>query len=78
MIIKNREELITSGQRARAIDLIEAGISRVLPSNLMRASVKYNHSRKLLSVNSQKYDLSKGRVFIAGGGKASGSMAAEL
>ncbi len=78
MIVKNREELITSGQRARAIELIEAGISRVLPSNLMRASVKYYYSRKWLSVNGQKYDLSRGRVFVVGGGKASGSMAAEL
>ncbi|MFA5401006.1 MAG: DUF4147 domain-containing protein [Dehalococcoidia bacterium] len=78
MIIKNREELITSGQRARAIELIEAGISRVLPSNLMRASVQYNRRRKRLSINGQRYDLSKGRIFVVGGGKASGSMAAEL
>ncbi|MCX5993032.1 MAG: DUF4147 domain-containing protein, partial [Chloroflexi bacterium] len=78
MIIKNREELITPGQRARAVELIEAGISRVLPSNLMRTSVKYSHSQKRLSVNGHKYDLSKGRVFVVGGGKASGSMAIEL
>ena len=78
MIIKNREELITSGQRARAIELIEAGISRVLPSNLMRTSVKYNRSRKRLSVSGQTYDISKGRIFVVGGGKASGTMAAEL
>jgi len=78
VIIKNREELITSGQRARAVELIEAGISRVLPSNLMRASVKYNHGQKRLSVNGHKYDLSRGRVFVVGGGKASGSMAVEL
>jgi len=78
VIIKNREELITSGQRARAVELIEAGISRVLPSNLLRESVKYNHGQKRLSVNGHKYDLSRGRVFVVGGGKASGSMAVEL
>ena len=78
MIIKNREELIDSGQRARAVELIEAGISRVLPSNLMRGSVKYNHGQKRLSVNGHKYDLSRGRVFVVGGGKASGPMAVEL
>jgi len=78
MIIKNREELITSGQRARAVELIETGISRVLPSNLMRASVQYNRSRKRLSINGQGYDLSRGRIFVVGGGKASGDMAAEL
>jgi len=78
VIIKNREELITSGQRARAIELIEAGISSVLPSNLMRASVRYNRRRKHLSINGHRYDLSKGRIFVVGGGKASGAMAAEL
>ena len=78
MIIKNREELIDSGQRARAVELIEAGISRVLPSNLMRESVKYDSGQKRLSVNGHKYDLSRGRVFVVGGGKASGSMAVEL
>jgi len=78
VIIKNREELITSGQRARAIELIEAGISRVLPFNLMRASVKYDNRRKRLSVNGQATDISEGRVFVVGGGKASGSMAVEL
>jgi hydroxypyruvate reductase/glycerate 2-kinase len=78
VIIKNREEIITSNQRARAVELIEAGISRVLPSNLMRESVKYDHGQKRMSVNGHKYGLSKGRVFVVGGGKASGSMAVEL
>jgi len=78
VIIKNREELIDSEQRAGAIELIEAGISRVLPSNLMRESVKYDNGQKRLSINGHGYDLSKGRVFALGGGKASGDMAAEL
>ena len=78
MIIKNREELITSGQRAAAVELIEAGIERVLPSNLVRTSVKYDHGQKRLSVEGHEYDLQKGRVFVVGGGKASGAMAVEL
>jgi len=78
VIIKNREELITSGQRAAAVELIEAGIERVLPSNLVRTSVKYDHGQKRLSVEGHEYDLQKGRVFVVGGGKASGAMAVEL
>ncbi len=78
MIIKNREDLISSGLRARAVELIEAGIRRVLPSNLMRSSIKYNRRNKRLAVNGVKYDLSRGRVFVIGGGKASGLMAEEL
>lgn len=78
LIIKNREYLISSGLRARAVELIEAGIRRVLPSNLMRSSIKYNRRNKRLAVNGVKYGLARGRVFVIGGGKASGLMAEEL
>ena len=78
MIIKNSEDLISSSLRARAVGLIEAGISRVLPVNLMRATVKYSASKKRLTVSGVRYNLAKGRVFVIGGGKASGLMAEEL
>ena len=78
MIIKNREELISSNLRARAVELIEAGISRVLPANLMRSTVKYSAAKKRLTVSGVRYNLAKGRVFVIGGGKASGLMAEEL
>ena len=78
MIIKNREDLISSGLRARAVDLIEAGIERVLPTNLMRSSLKYDGRRKKLIVEGHSYDVSKGRIFVIGGGKASGLMAEEF
>jgi hydroxypyruvate reductase/glycerate 2-kinase len=78
LIIKNREELISSNLRARAVELIEAGITRVLPANLLRAAIKYNHERRSLRVMGESYDLSRGRIFVVGGGKASGLMAEEL
>ncbi|MHB8086454.1 MAG: glycerate kinase type-2 family protein [Dehalococcoidia bacterium] len=78
MIIKNREELISSSLRARAVELIEAGITRVLPANLLKAAVRYNHDKKMLRVMGESYDLSRGRIFIVGGGKASGLMAEEM
>ena len=78
MIIKNSEELISSGLRATAVGLIEAGISRVLPANLMCTAVKYSAVKKLLTVSGTTYNLAGGRVFVAGGGKACGLMAEEL
>jgi glycerate 2-kinase len=78
LIIKNREDLISSNLRARAVELIEAGITRVLPANLLRAAVRYSHNRKILRVMGESYDLSRGRIFVVGGGKASGLMAEEL
>ncbi len=78
MIIKNSEELISSGLRARVVGLIEAGIDRVLPANLMRSTVKYSASKKRLTVGGVRYNLARGRVFVIGGGKASGLMAEEL
>jgi glycerate 2-kinase len=78
LIIKNREELISSGLRARAVELIEAGVTRVLPSNLLRESVRYRPASKRLIIKGVSYNLSKGRIFIIGGGKASGLMAEEI
>jgi glycerate 2-kinase len=78
LIIKNREDLVSSGFRARAVELIEAGITRVLPSNLLRAAIKYHGSRKKLIVGGGVYDVSRGRLFVVGGGKAAGLMAEEI
>ncbi len=78
MIVKNREELISSNLRARAVGLIESGITRVLPANLLRTAVKYNHDRRILRVMGTSYDVSHGRIFVVGGGKAAGLMAEEL
>ena len=78
MIVKNREELISSNLRARAVELIEASITRVLPSNLLRTALKFNRVGRVLTIQGTRYKLAKGRVFVVGGGKASGLMAEEL
>ena len=72
------KNLFRSGLRARAVELIEAGVTRVLPSNLLRESVKYRPKSKRLVIAGVGYSLSKGRVFVIGGGKASGLMAEEI
>ncbi|KPJ59522.1 MAG: hypothetical protein AMJ46_10930 [Latescibacteria bacterium DG_63] len=60
------------------MDIVEAGISRVLPPALMRSSVRYDSTRGQLSVLDTTYDVSPGRLFVVGGGKAVGLMAEAL
>jgi glycerate 2-kinase len=78
LIIKNREELISSSLRARAVELIESGIKRVMPADLMQSAIKFNRRSKKLSVMGEAYSIAHSRVFVIGGGKASGQMAEEL
>ena len=75
MIIKNKQALATTELRTQALEIIEAGIARVLPEVTMRSSISYDHSNRILTVNGHNYDASKGRIFVIGGGKASGLMA---
>lgn len=78
MIIKNYSKLATSELRKRALNIIEAGINAVLPMNLMKPIIKYYQDSKMLTIKNNDYDLSSGRLFIIGGGKAAGRMAEAL
>ncbi len=78
MIIKNKRELSTTELRKQVWDLIEVGIARVLPPATMKSAVNYDSARRILTMNDYAYPLSKGRIFVVGGGKASGLMAETL
>jgi len=78
MIIKNKDMLATTKLRKQALDVIEAGITRVLPPNIMKSAVRYDTAGRILTINDSTYRLSTGRVFVIGGGKASGLMAETL
>lgn len=78
MIIKNKNELSSTALRKQALEIVEAGISRVLPAAVMKYSLKIDHSKKILSIEDKDYDMSKGRIFVMGGGKASGLMSQTL
>ncbi len=78
MIIKNRNEIETSELRRQALDIAEAAVERVLPSKIMRVSVAYYPVPKSIRITGDSYDLSRGRLFVVGGGKASGLMAETL
>jgi glycerate 2-kinase len=77
MIIKNRDALITSSLRRKAIEILEAGIESVLPANIMN-SIKFDKLKRHLIIKGDCYSTSQGRIFVVGGGKASGLMALEL
>lgn len=79
MLIKNRAELATTAIRAAALDIIEAGIERVLPARVIAAAVKWDSATRTLSVGSVAYAISpRGRIFVIGGGKAAGAMAESI
>ena len=78
MLIKNKNRLATSSLGKAAIDIIEAGISSVLPDKLLKSAVNFDSRDLILQVQNQKYDTSTGRIFVIGGGKASGLMAQAL
>jgi len=77
-MIKNRDELATTELRRQALDIIEAGIERVLPENIMKSALSYDPAGKSLKVNNAAYQVADGRIFVIGGGKASGLMAEAL
>ncbi|MBN2462331.1 MAG: DUF4147 domain-containing protein [Dehalococcoidia bacterium] len=78
MIIKNRNELATTELRRQALEIIEAGIERVLPETIMKSAINYNRKSRSLEINDATYSIAGGRIFVIGGGKASGLMAEVL
>lgn len=78
MIIKNNGSLAITPLRKQLLEMIEAGIARVLPSAVMKQSVSFQRSKRILTINEEEFDVSSGRIFVIGGGKASGLMALAL
>lgn len=74
-IIKNKRELSGSRARAAALEIVEAGIRRVLPENVVAAALKYDSKKDVLVVQGSRFELRGRRIFVVGGGKASGEMA---
>jgi glycerate 2-kinase len=75
MIIKNKRELAITPLRRRVLEIADTGISSVLPSSIIKSAIHFDSLSHVLTVCHDKYDLSKGRIFIVGGGKASTLMA---
>lgn len=77
-IIKNKKDLAVSDLREKVLDIIEAGISRVKPSEIIQSAVSYDASRQIVTINGEGYEISRARIFVIGGGKASALMAHTL
>jgi glycerate 2-kinase len=77
MIIRNKEQLATSPLRRKALEIIESGILQVLPNTIMKSALSFNRVSRNLVVNHDTRKLT-GRLFVIGGGKASGLMAQTL
>ena len=77
-IIKNKSEIGGSELREQAIDIIESGISSVLPDALMDQVVRYDKNFNSLIVQTNSFNMLRGRIFVVGGGKAAGAMAKKL
>jgi glycerate-2-kinase len=78
MRIRNAEA-ITRGSKRRSdgLSIVEAGIGAVLPENIIRNAVRLDGN--VLDAMGHRYDLSSYKhIYVAGGGKASGTMAIEL
>lgn len=79
MPVKNRAELAVTATRAAALDIIEAGIKRVLPEKVIFSAVRWDARTRTLLAGGVTYRLNlSGRIFVIGGGKAAGVMAESL
>jgi len=76
-IINNFSELATNETRENALKIIEAGINAVLPETIMR-EIEYDPRSKIFQIQDIKIDVSDGRIFVVGSGKAVGKMAEVL
>jgi glycerate-2-kinase len=77
MIIKNGLEIGDTALRRQAIKILESGIEAVLPSDILSAAVAYFPGHNMLSINGLFHHIGR-RIFVIGGGKASGKMAEAL
>lgn len=78
MNIRDADSIIRGNdRRAHALAIAVAGISAVLPENVVRNAVRLDGN--MLTVSGKAYDLQAYRhIYVAGGGKAAATMAAEL
>ena len=75
MFYKNHENIATTELRKKTLEIVRAGIESVNPHILVKRSLRYNEDFNSVVINNNSFDLLRGRIFVIGGGKASGMMA---
>lgn len=78
MIIRNKKEISITKERKTLLDILEKGVEGVLPEKVFKENLFFDKKNRILKVKDLSFDLRKGRVFVIGGGKASGLMAEAL
>jgi hydroxypyruvate reductase/glycerate 2-kinase len=78
VIIKNFDELSKTKLRRDALEMMEAGISAILPINIFNKTIGFDFENKVLSIFDNDHSLVGRRLFVIGGGKAGGAMAEAL
>lgn len=78
MIIRNKKELYTTKERKILLEILEKGIEAVLPENLFQDKIYFDKRKRILKIKDTSFDVSRGRIFVVGGGKAGGKMAEAL
>jgi len=78
MFYKNYKNIATTELRKKALEIIKVGIESVNPHILIERAVRYNEDFNSIIINNNSFDLLRGRIFVVGGGKASGMMAEML
>jgi len=87
MIIKNKRQISSSLNRKYALDIIETGISSILPKNIMKKQIKLKNNTlknsknfsSILEIKNKKFNLkSYKNIYVIGFGKSSSLMALEL
>jgi len=76
MKIKNQELLEKNDIKRHSLDILESGVNSALPATHFKQNISYSDNK--LKVCDDVFDISKSRLFIIGGGKASGGMAHAL
>jgi glycerate 2-kinase len=75
-MITNIKQLATSKPKHDALQILTAGVKIVQPHVFFPKQVSYKN--QTLNIGKKSFDISKGKLYVIGGGKASGTMAAEL
>jgi len=75
-MIENYQRLAVAPLEKAALDIMIAGVMRVMPGNFMPDQVTFDSG--ILTVCGDPYDLRGGNLYVIGGGKAAGAMAVEF
>src|SRR3989339_1063384 len=73
--ITNYRQLADSEAKRLALDIAEAGIDGILPETVIPKNVSFDRRKRILTVQNQSFDASKGKIYVIGGGKGTSKIA---